>query len=192
MSPPDPREEHLSVLLAKCAEGDEEAERLVFEIAYHHLKQLARHAFRGESRGLTLQASVLVNEAFLRMPRAGEISWQNRQHFFAVAARAMRRTIVDHARERAALKRPPRSQAMQLNDEAVLTDADPTTILLVDQLLSELASVDQRRARVVELRYFSGMTNHEVALVLDVDERTVKRDWQVAKLWLYDRIASQS
>lgn len=195
MEPDDRGPNQLSLLLTRCAGGDADAERQVFEIAYEHLKRLAHGVFRGESKQLTLQASVLVNEAFLRMPRAGEISWQNRQHFYAVAARAMRRTIVDHARERAAAKRPQRSQAVELQDEAILNPgtpgSDPTTILMVDQLLSELALMDPRRARVVELRYFSGMTNHEIADVLNVDERTVKRDWQVAKLWLYERIAAQ-
>jgi len=192
MTPDDPSPGELSVLLNRCAQGDAEAEKQVFEIAYEHLKRLARGVFRGESKQLTLQASVLVNEAFLRMPRAGEISWQNRQHFFAVAAKAMRRTIVDHARERAAAKRPQRSQAVGLQEEAIVTaDTDPTTILVIDHLLSDLATVDPRRARVVELRYFSGMTNQEVASILDVDERTIKRDWQVAKLWLYERLSAQ-
>lgn len=181
----------LSQLLARCAGGDAEAEQQVFELAYSQLKQLARGVFKGETKHATLQASVLVNEAFLRMPRAGEIGWQNRQHFFAVAARAMRRTIVDHARERAAAKRPQRSRAVALDEDAAeASTTDPTTILLIDQLLEELNDLDPRRAKVVELRYFSGMTNQEVADVVGLEVRTVKRDWQVAKLWLYDRLAN--
>src|SRR5205809_5611440 len=153
----------LSQLLTRCGDGDAEAEREVFEIAYNHLKKLAHGVFRGETKHQTLHASVLVNEAFLRMPRAGEISWQNRQHFYAVAARAMRRTIVDHARERAAAKRPHRSDAVEIQDQAQLAiDYDPTTVLLIDDLLSDLAKLDPRGARVVELRYFSGMTNQEI------------------------------
>jgi RNA polymerase sigma factor (TIGR02999 family) len=180
----------LSQLLTRCAGGDAEAEREVFEIAYGHLKRLARGVFKGEQKHQTLHASVLVNEAFLRMPRAGEISWQNRQHFYAVAARAMRRTIVDHARERAAAKRPQRKQAVEIGAEAeIAIDYDPTTVLLIDELLTEFAKVDPRGARVVELRYFSGMTNQEIAPILGVDERTVKRDWQAAKAWLRDRMS---
>jgi RNA polymerase sigma factor (TIGR02999 family) len=180
----------LSQLLTRCGDGDAEAEREVFEIAYSHLKRLARGVFKGEQKNQTLHASVLVNEAFLRMPRAGEISWQNRQHFYAVAARAMRRTIVDHARERAAAKRPQRSKAVELQDQAeIAIDYDPTTVLLIDEVLAEFATLDPRAARVVELRYFSGMTNAEIAPILGVDERTVKRDWQAAKTWLRERMS---
>ena len=179
----------LTALLKRCADGDADAERQVFDAAYAQLKQLARAVFRGEQKHLTLQPSVLVNEAFLRMPRAGELEWKDRQHFFAVAARAMRRAVIDHAREQAAQKRPHRSQAIPLDDETpfVYSD-DPASLLLVDRALDELAAFDSRRARVVEMRFFSGMTHEEIADVLNVDVRTVKRDWQVARLWLYDRL----
>jgi RNA polymerase sigma factor (TIGR02999 family) len=102
----------------------------------------------------------------------------------------MRRTIVDHARERAAAKRPQRKDAVELQDQAeIAIDYDPVTVLLIDDLLSELAKIDPRSARVVELRYFAGMTNQEIAPILDVDERTVKRDWQAAKSWLRERMS---
>jgi len=179
----------LSILLKDCAGGDADAERQIFEIAYAHLKRMARGALRGEAKQWTLQPSMLVNEAFLRMPRAGEIDWKNRQHFFAVAARAMRRTIIDHAREQAAAKRPPRSQRVELDEQQPLTGIkDPHSLLLLDQALQELTAIDPRRARVVEMRFFAGMTHEEIAEVLRIDARTVKRDWQVAKLWLYDRL----
>jgi RNA polymerase sigma-70 factor, ECF subfamily len=178
----------LSVLLKRCAAGDGDAERAVFDLAYEHLKRLARGVFRAEWRLQTLEPSVLVNEAFLRMPRAGEIEWQDRRHFFAVAARAMRRTIVDYARGKAARKRPHPSQRVDLDSQSPAAFTDPETVLWIDQALDELMQIDPRRARVVEMRFFAGMTHEEIAAVQHLDERTTKRDWQVARLWLYDRM----
>ena len=190
MTTPDPLPgpSELSQLLKRCAAGDGDAEREVFDLAYDQLKRLARGVFRGEWRLQTLEPSVLVNEAFLRMPRAGEIDWQDRRHFFAVAARAMRRTIVDHARGKAARKRPHPSQRVDLDTQSPASFNDPETVLWIDQALDELMQIDPRRARVVEMRFFAGMTHEEIAAVQDIDERTTKRDWQVARLWLYDRL----
>jgi len=137
-----------------------------------------------ERRGHTLQATALVNEAFLKLTDARHIRWQDRAHFVGISARLMRRVLVDHARRRAYGKRGGGAQRVTLHDELVAS-ADPALDLVaLDRALEALAKVDARKSRIIELRFFGGLTVEETAEVLDVSADTVKRDWRMAKLWL--------
>jgi RNA polymerase sigma factor (TIGR02999 family) len=181
----------LTILLKRCARGDVEAERAVFEATYSELKRLARAAFSHEGKDRTLQPSVLLHEAFLRMPRAGEVDWQSRNHFFAIAARAMKRTLIDYARQKAATKHGGNVRRVELDSTLDRVEADPTLVIDVGEALDEFTKVDPKRAAVVELRFFGGLSVSETAQVLGIAEKTVDRYWTTAKLWLY-RYMSES
>lgn len=166
----------------------DESERL-FPVVYEELRRLAAAVLRRERPGHTLQPTALVHEAFLRLADVPQHRWRDRQHFVAVAARAMRRVLVDHARGRQALKR-----GVDLRipiDDIDVASAPPGGIDLValDEALATLASLDPRQARIVELRFFGGLTVEETALVIGASERTVKRDWQMARAWLRRELA---
>jgi RNA polymerase sigma-70 factor (ECF subfamily) len=182
----------LSLLLKRCASGDRAAEDELYQVAYRDLKMMARAFFRGEHHRGTLQPSMLVNEAYLRMPKAGEIDWQGRQHFFAIAARAMRRVLVDHARNRAADKRPDPGKRAAFDADIPMDSSDPTLVLAVDEALTRLAGIDPRAAQVVEMRFFADMTTEEIAAVLGVSGRTIKRDWEDGRLWLFSELKRRS
>ena len=145
---------------------------------------------RGEAAGQTLQTTALVHEAYLRLMRSADVDWQNRAHFFAVAATVMRRILVDAARARRTDRRAgvklPLTEAFE--KPGALPD-DPAAVLALNDALDRLALLDPRQARIVELRFFAGMTNEEAAQVLGTSERTVKRAWQLAKTWLYGELA---
>ena len=183
----------LTILLRQCALGDVAAEHRVFEVAYRELRNIARNAFRSERRGHTLQPSVLVNEAFLRMPHAGEIDWKGSRHFFAIAARAMRRALIDYARGEAAVKRLPSDRRVDLDAPELSCDtAGLTTVLLVDAVLDEFARLFPRQARVVEMHFFAGMTFAEIGATIGRDERTAKRYWKFARLWFAKRLEGEA
>jgi RNA polymerase sigma factor (TIGR02999 family) len=148
------------------------------------LRRLARAYMRRERRDHTLQPTALVNEAFLKLTEAQHVRWQDRAHFLGIAARVMRRVLVDHARHRGYYKRGGGAQRVTLHDE-LLTSADATVDLVaLDDALNELAKVDVRKSRTIELRFFAGLSVEETADVLQVSADTVKRDWRLAKLWL--------
>jgi RNA polymerase sigma factor (TIGR02999 family) len=151
---------------------------------YEELRRLAAHYMKGERLGHTLQATALVNEAYLRLIEVRQVQWQNRAHFFAIAATLMRRILVDAARARGYQKRGGGAAMVSL-DEALIMPAEPGhDLVALDDALTALAAVDQRKSRVVELRYFGGLSLEETAEALDVSRDTVKRDWKMAKLWL--------
>jgi RNA polymerase sigma factor (TIGR02999 family) len=183
-----PGSSEISLLLKRCGEGDGEAEKQLFERVYRDLKRIARALFRTESLETSIQPTLLVHEAFLRMPRAGEIDWKGRQHFFAIAARAMRRALVDHARARHALKRPPPQDRLELQPNMAINPANPGTLIAIDEALSRLASIDARAAQVIEMRFFAGMKTTEIAQLLSVSEKTVNRDWEAGRLYLYSEL----
>jgi len=137
-----------------------------------------------ERRDHTLQPTALVNEFFLRLVGAGEVDWQDRVHFFAVAAEFMRRILVDAARKRRSMKRGGKVQIVELHDSLLGPNEQPDVILEVDRLLDRLEALDRRQAKVVEMRYFVGLTEEEIGEVLGISERTVKRDWQMARAWM--------
>jgi len=178
--------EEITGLLRLVANRDDQARDRLFEIVYPQLRRLAAAHLSRERRDHTLQPTALVNEAFLRMPKEG-IDWQGRGHFFAIAAKAMRRVLVDHARGLLSGKRA--GQRIELTEAIVYDMRRPTDILELDHAMDRLASLHPRQAQVVEMRYFAGMTEEQIADVLGVASRTVKRDWQIARAWLYEELA---
>jgi RNA polymerase sigma-70 factor (ECF subfamily) len=176
----------ITALLAKVASGDREAEARLFPLVYQELRQLAGRVFRGERPDHTLQATALVHEAYLRILGNSDVSWQNRSHFFAVAARTMRRILVDHARRRQANKR--KGTTISLESAIVFSEDQSSELVALDDALTRLSEWDPRQSRIVELRFFTGMSEAEIAAVLGVSVRTVKRDWCMAKAWLYGEL----
>jgi len=158
-------------------------ERL-FEAAYRELRQLAAVLMRNERGDHTLQATALVNEAYLRLVGNGPVAWESRAHFFGTVVSAMRRVLVDHARRHGAEKRGGSWEKIELNEQLGLAGRSDFEILELDRKLTGFARLDPRAARVVELRIFGGLTEREIAEMLDVSERTVRGDWRVAAMWL--------
>jgi len=177
----------ITVLLQRAAAGESAAESELFDAIYNHLRVLARVALSNERRDHTLQPTILVHEAFLRLRRS-DTDFQNREHYFATAARAMRRILVDYARARVAKKRPHSAARVELDERMLFTEDDPEMILAIDTALDGLRELDTRQARIVEMRFFGGLTEEEIGAVLKVSSRTVKREWQFARLWLFARL----
>ena len=172
-------------VLNELAKGDERALDRLLPVVYRELKRLAAGYLRSERAEHTLQPTALAHEAYLRLVGREEIQWQNRAHFLGVAARAMREILVDHARRRKALKRGG-GQALTLYDESLpVAGGRPVAFDDLDQALVDLARFSERQAKVVELRYFGGLTIEETGEVLGISPVTVKRDWATARAWLY-------
>jgi RNA polymerase sigma factor (TIGR02999 family) len=178
-------------LLRGVAEGSKEAEAALFSAVYQDLRRIARRALRGDHQH-TLQTTALVNEAYLRLTRARGAGFNDRVHFFATAARAMRNILVDYARAKQAEKRGGRPPVPLDGLDPPWLAAPPEQVLAVDAALERLARLDARQARIVELRFFAGMTEEETADALHVSSRTVRREWQVARAWLYGELQSSS
>ena len=178
-------------LLLRWSEGDKAALGKLMPLVYRELRRLAGHYMRRERPGHTLQASALVNEAYLRLVDYRRMQWQNRAHFFAVAAQAMRRVLVEHARSRQYAKRGGTAQRISLDDVAVLTDQQAAELVALDDALTSLEALDARKARIVELRYIGGLSIEEAAETLGVSTATVERDWRSAKAWLYRAISQK-
>ena len=176
-------------LLLRWSEGDKAALGKLMPLVYRELRRLAGHYMRRERPGHTLQASALVNEAYLRLVDYRRMQWQNRAHFFAVAAQAMRRVLVEHARSRQYAKRGGTAQRISLDDVAILTDQQAAELVALDDALTSLEALDARKARIVELRYIGGLSIEETAETLGVSTATVERDWRSAKAWLYRAIS---
>jgi RNA polymerase sigma factor (TIGR02999 family) len=175
----------VTALLASWRRGDQGALDRLIPIVYGDLRRIAARYMRSENEGHTLQATAVVHEAYLRLTRDRDRTWENRAHFFGVAAQIMRNLLVDHARTAARGKRGGGAVEMRLDDlGAALSSVDPEKLLALDATLRRLAEVDPRASRIVELRYFVGLTNEEVAEVMGISENTVKRDWSTAKAWL--------
>jgi len=174
-------------LLLAWSEGDEGALERLVPLVEAELRRLARGYMARERRGHTLQITALVNEAFLRLADARRLRWQDRAHFLGISARLMRRVLVDHARSRGFQKRGGGAQQVTLSDalpESVEPAVDLVDLVALDRALDALAAVDVRKSRVIELRFFGGLSVEEAAEVLHVSSDTVKRDWRLAKLWL--------
>ena len=171
-------------LLRAWGDGDDGALEQLTPLVEAELRRLARGYMRRERPGHTLQTTALVNEAFLRLTDARRVRWQDRAHFLGISARLMRRVLVDHARSRGYLKRGGDAERVTL-DEGLITSPEPAVdVLALDRALEALATVDVRKSRVIELRFFGGLSVEETAEVLHVSADTVKRDWRLAKLWL--------
>ena len=172
------------MLLRAWAQGDEAAGDQLFPLLYSELRRQAGRFMRRERRYHTLQPSGLVHEAYLRLAGASGLDWHDRSHFFAIAARVMRQVLVDHARRRGAAKRDGCRVTFGDADAAV----DPPEVLDLENALKELAALDPRQARVVELRFFGGLDVDETAQAMALSPRTVKREWQTARAWLQHRL----
>jgi RNA polymerase sigma-70 factor (ECF subfamily) len=176
--------EDITMLLTRWSEGDEGALNFLTPLVYGELRRRAAYLLRNERQGHTLQATALVNEVYLKLEGQAKVQWQNRTHFFAVAARAMRQILIDYARRHGRGKRGGSAVVLPLDEELVTAPEISADLLLLDQALERLLAVDPRKAKVVELRFFGGLQNHEVAEVLKVSPNTVMRDWNLAKAWL--------
>ena len=171
-------------LLRAWSDGDDGALERLTPLVEAELRRLARGYMGRERRGHTLQATALVNEAFLRLTDARSVRWQDRAHFLGISARLMRRVLVDYARTRGYLKRGGGAQRVTLNEGLVASPEPTLDVVELDRALEALAAVDARKSRVIELRFFGGLSVEETAEVLHVSHDTVKRDWRLAKLWL--------
>jgi len=173
-------------MLREWSNGNRQAQDQLFQVVYNELHGQAARYLRREQPGLSLQTTDLIHEAYLRLIDQRHVEWQNRLHFFAIAAQVMRRILVDHARSRQAAKRGGSNIRLPL-DEAIATvtvTGPDLDFVALDEALNKLADIDSQQSKVVELRFFSGLSVEETARVMSVSERTVKRDWHVAKAWL--------
>ncbi len=174
----------VSKLLLSWGKGDPEAREALIPLVYDELRRLARHHLRGERADHTLQSAALVNEAYLRLIRQDQPQWQNRAHFFGVAAQLMRHILVDHARSRAAAKRGAGAPRITLDASVALPQEREVDVVALDDALKQLATMDPKASRVVELRFFGGLSIEETSVVLGVSPATVKREWATARAWL--------
>jgi RNA polymerase sigma factor (TIGR02999 family) len=178
-------------LLRAWSDGDDGALERLTPLVEAELRRLARAYMRRERRGHTLQTTALLNEAFVRLTDARSVRWQDRAHFLGIAARLMRRVLVDHARSRGSLKRGGAARRVTL-DEGLVGSGEPAVdVVALDRALDALAEVDPRKSRLVDLRFFGGLSVEETAEVLQVSTDTVKRDWRLAKLWLLRELAGE-
>jgi len=176
--------EDVTELLRAWSDGQDGALDQLLPLVEAELRRLARGYMSRERRGHTLQVTALVNEAFLRMTDARHLRWQDRTHFLGIAARLMRRVLVDHARARGYRKRGGDAQRVTLTESLVVSPEPDLDLVTLDRALNALAAVDERKGRVIDLRFFGGLSVEETADVLHVSPDTVKRDWRLAKLWL--------
>ena len=177
-------EEEIGLLLQSWSNGDQGALEKLTPIVYDELRRLARHYMRGEREEITLQTTALVNEAYLRLVNYKRMRFKDRAHFFAISAQLMRRILVDHARRRN-LKRGAGVEHVPLDEVATLGPEREVDLTVLDDALHALARFDSRKARVVELRFFAGLSAEETAAVLNISPITVMRDWNAARAWLY-------
>jgi RNA polymerase sigma-70 factor (ECF subfamily) len=182
--------EEVTKLLTAWRQGDREAFDRLLPMVYDELRAIAHRYIRREHSGDTLQTTALVHEAYLKLLGGGRVDWQDRQHFFAVCANVMRHLLVDRARSRQAAKRGGAARHLGLENAAVAPDVD-ADLLALNRALELLAEVDQRKARIVELRYFGGLSVDETADVMDLSPITIKREWLKAKAFLYREIKGQ-
>lgn len=182
-------DDQITKLLAEVQAGDAGAKVKLASLVYADLHRMAAGFMLRERPGQTLQPTILVHDAFLRLLGPGGYTWQSRSHFFAVAAQVMRRILIDHARGRNAAKRGGNASRVCLEEIAIFTDEHWEDLIDVDRALDLLAEHDARLARVVELRFFAGMTEKEIGEVIGLSSRQVKRDWKVAKAWMYAELS---
>jgi len=178
-------------LLLAWRGGDQRALDSLVPLVYAELRRLAHGYMRGERPGHSLQTTALIHEAFLRLVDAPQMRWQNRSHFFAVSAQVMRRVLVDVARAERSLKRGGDCEHVVLDEGLLISQSKHPDLIALDEALTELAGFDPRKSRVVELRFFGGLTAEETADVLNLAPDTVLRDWQLAKVWLLQRLEAK-
>jgi len=178
----------VTALLGELTKGNPEAGPKLIPLVYGELRRMAAGYMRRERTGHTLQATALVHEAYLKLLGQHSVDWQNRAHFFGIAAQVMRRILIDHARGHVRDKRGGGREAVPLDEALVFSPERSSDFLALDSALERLAEVDPRQAKIVELRFFGGLTVEEAAEVLGISPKTVKRDWSVAKAWLHGEL----
>ena len=188
--PSDAGDHAVTGMLQLVRRGDPEVAAELIPLIYRELHAIAERHMRRERQGHTLQATVLVHEAFLQLAGTDKIEWQNRAHFFALASRAMRRLLIDHARSAKAEKRPGGHQQVELNSQLPMASG-PVDLLALNEALERLATWDLRQCHVVEMRFFAGLGFAEIAEVLGISERTAKRDWTMARAWLLAELTTE-
>lgn len=176
--------------LIAWSKGDEAALETLIPAVYQELRRMADYYLRGEDSGHSLQPTALVHEAYLRLIDQTKVEWQNRAHFFGVAAQMMRRILIDHAKAKHRAKRGGTAVKVVLDENANFTQERAAELLALDEALQSLARMDERKSRIVELRYFGGLTVEETAQVLGISDKTVMRDWSLAKAWLYRELTN--
>ncbi|HAF22252.1 MAG TPA: RNA polymerase subunit sigma-70 [Blastocatellia bacterium] len=175
-------------LLAEASSGDQVAVDALFESVYNELRRLAKDHLRDERPNHTLQATALVHEAYLRLVGGQQIEWQNRAQFFSIAAQVMRHILVDHARKYAAGKRGGGERKLSLDEAIRFAEERDINLIALDDVLKTLASLDEEQSKIVELRFFGGLSIKEIAETLQISETTVSRKWSTAKLWLHNEL----
>jgi RNA polymerase sigma factor (TIGR02999 family) len=179
----------LTQLLIDWSKGDRAALNKLMPLIEAELRRLAHRYMTRERAGHTLQTTALVNEAFLRLVNRKNLQWQNRAHFFGIAAQLMRTILVDHARSHASAKRGGGARKLELDEALVVSQQKASEVIALDDALKQLALLDSQQSRIVELRFFGGLTVEEAAEVLQVSPATIKREWSTAKAWLYHELA---
>lgn len=187
----EPSSKSVTQLLIEWRAGDETALDKLIPIVYEELRRLAHYYMRRERPDHTLQTSALINEAYIRLVDHKGMRWQNRAHFYGVAAQAMRRVLVDHARSRGYAKRGGGAQRVELDEATSVAQKQADDLIALDDALTGLATLDPRKSKIVELRYFGGMSVEETAEALGVSAVTILRDWKTAKAWLLRAISPQ-
>jgi RNA polymerase sigma factor (TIGR02999 family) len=183
---------NVTQLLIGWGKGDKEALDELLPIVYDELRQQAARYLRRERAGHTLQTTALIHEAYLRLVDQKNVKWQNRAHFFGIAAQLMRRILVDHARGKKRAKRGGSDIRVSLNEATAMAKTQDLDVLAIDEALNRLTEIDEQQGKIVELRFFSGMTVEETAEVLGISTATVKRDWSMARAWLHREISGES
>lgn len=188
----EPSPHEVTQLLVAWGNGDQLARDKLMSVVYEELHRLAQKYMRRESPGHTLQTSALVNEAFVKLVDQRNVRWQNRAHFYGIAAQLMRRILVDHARSRHRAKRGGGARVVSFNDALLVSDERSAEVVAVHEALERLAEFDSRKSQLVELRFFGGLSIEETAEVLGVSQGTVMRDWTLAKAWLRREMSPDS
>ena len=178
-------------LLMQWSRGDSAAREALIPIVYDELRRVARNCLASQPRNQTMQSTALVHEAYLRLVGRTSVHWENRVHFFAVAAQLMRRILVDHARKRAAAKRGANPLMLALDDAIALPQKQELDLVALDDALKELAELDERQSRIVELRFFGGLSIEDASQLLELSPATVKREWATARTWLFSQMSHQ-
>jgi len=186
---PEREPQDVTKLLVKWSKGDSAALDALIPLVYSELRRLARHYLQQEKQSHTLSSTALVHEAYLRLVKQTDVTWQNRAHFFGVASQMMRRILVDHARRQAYAKRGGGAMTLTLDDTISAPRQREIDLVALDDALHGLAKLDQRQSRLVELRFFGGLSIEETSEVLGVSAPTVKRDWASARAWLFREIS---
>lgn len=181
----------ITKILKDWNDGDENAVELLLPYVYDELKHQAQYLMSSERQNHTLQPTALVHEAFIKVSKQPHIEWKNRKHFFRIVSRLMRQILVDHARRKSSDKRGNNAIHLSLDDVQVPVEDRIDSVLLVDSILKELAELDERQAQIIEMRFFGGLDNAEIAESLEISSRTVLREWKIAKIWLLRELSQR-